>query len=156
MIKHLRTVRTCEWTLPAKETVEEEEIITTILNEAFHVHKSLGLGLLERVYSTCLAYRLRSRGLLVETEKPIPVIYEDVKLECGYRADLVVQNKIVVETKSADSIAPIHISQILTQLRLMKLRYGLLLNFNTVHMKDGIRRVLNGYEPWGVLYIGES
>ena len=75
------------------------------------------------------------------------MIYEDVKLECGYRADLVVQNKIVVETKSADSIAPIHISQILTQLRLMKLRYGLLLNFNTVHMKDGIRRVLNGYEP---------
>ena len=123
----------------------EEEIIKIILDEAFYLHKSLGPGLLEKVYSTCLAYLLRKKGLYVETERPIPIIYEDVKMDCGYRADLVVENRVVVETKSVEAIASIHVSQVLTHLRFLDLRYGLLLNFNTVYLKDGIKRVLNGF-----------
>ena len=126
--------------------VHEEEIIKIILDEAVSLHKELGPGLLERVYSTCLAYRLRNCQLLVELEKPIPVIYKEVKLECGYRADLLVEKKVIVETKCIDGVLPVHISQVLTHLRLLDLRYGLLLNFNTVYLKDGIRRILNGYE----------
>jgi GxxExxY protein len=126
--------------------VQEEAIIKIILGEAFTLHKTLGPGMLEKVYSTCLAYRLRKKNLYVENEKPIPVVYEEIKLECGYRADLVVENKIVVEIKSIDNIMPIHISQVLTHLRFIDLRYGLLLNFNTVYLKDGIRRVLNGFD----------
>jgi len=121
----------------------------TILDEAFCLHKSLGPGLLEKVYSTCLAYLLRKKGLYVETEKPIPVVYKEVKMECGYRADLVVENTVVVETKSLDGILPVHVSQVLTHLRFLDLRYGLLLNFNTVYLKDGIKRVLNGFERQG-------
>ena len=125
---------------------DEEELITIILDEAFCLHTSLGPGLLEKVYSKCLAYRLRKKGLYVETEKPIPVFYKEIKMDCGYRADLLVERKIVVETKCIDAIMPIHISQVLTHLRFLDLRYGLLLNFNTVYLKDGIRRVLNGYK----------
>ena len=124
----------------------EEEIIKIILDEAFYLHKSIGPGLLEKVYGTCLAYLLRKKGLFVETERPIPVIYEDVKMDCGYRADLVVEHRVVVETKSVEAIVPIHVSQVLTHLRFLDLRYGLLLNFNTVYLKDGIKRVLNGFE----------
>lgn len=126
--------------------MDEETIISLVLDEAFKIHKSLGPGLLERVYSTCLAYELRKQQLLVDVERPIPLIYKEIKLECGYRADLVIENKVIIETKSIEVIAPIHICQVLTQLRLMNLRYGILLNFNTVKLKDGIRRVLNGYE----------
>jgi GxxExxY protein len=126
--------------------VQEEAIIKIILDEAFTLHRTLGPGILERVYSTCLAYRVRKRDLYVEMEKPIPVIYEDVKLECGYRADLVIENKIVVEIKSIDSIMPIHVSQVLTHLRFMNLRFGLLLNFNMIFLKDGIKRVINGFD----------
>ena len=126
--------------------LSEEEIIKQILDESFYLHKSVGPGLLEKVYRTCLAYLLRKKGLYVETERPIPVIYKDVTIECGYRADLVVEHKIVVETKNIECIAPIHVSQVLTHLRFLDLRYGLLLNFNTVYLKDGIKRVLNGFE----------
>ena len=124
----------------------EEELIKIILDEAFYLQKSPGPGLLEKVYSTCLAYLLRKKGLYVETERPIPIIYEDVKMNCGYRADLVVENRVVVETKSVEGIVSIHVSQVLTHLRFLDLRYGLLLNFNTVYLKDGIKRVLNGFE----------
>ena len=126
--------------------MQEEAIIKIILDEAFTLHRTLGPGMLERVYSTCLAYRVRKRDLYVEMERPIPVIYEDVKLECGYRADLVIENKIVVEIKSIDSIMPIHVSQVLTHLRFMNLRFGLLLNFNVIFLKDGIKRVINGFD----------
>src|SRR5688572_33175164 len=122
--------------------LSEEEIIKQILDESFYLHKSVGPGLLEKVHRTCLAYLLRKKGLYVETEKPIPVIYKDVTIECGYRADLVVEHKIVVETKNIECIGPIHVSQVLTHLRFLDLRYGLLLNFNTVYLKDGIKRVL--------------
>lgn len=125
--------------------MNEEEIIKIILDEAFYIHKSIGPGMLEKVYQSCLAYRLEKRGLFVEIEKPIPVVFEEIKMECGYRVDLLVENKIIVETKSIESIADVHKAQVLTYLRFLELRYGLLLNFNTALLKDGIKRVLNGY-----------
>ena len=112
--------------------MNEETVIKLILDEAFYVHKSIGPGMLEKVYQTCLAYRLRLRGLFVEVEKPIPVIFEEIKMECGYRADIVVERSIIVETKSIEGIADIHIAQVLTYLRFLNLRYGLILNFNTI------------------------
>jgi len=122
-----------------------EEIIKIILDEAFHIHKTIGPGMLENVYKTCLAYRLRKRGLFVETEKPVPVIFEQIKMECGYRSDIVAERSVVVDTKTVDNIGPLQIAQVLTYLRFLKIRHGLILNFNTVFMKDGIKRVLNGY-----------
>ena len=126
--------------------MNEETVIKIILDEAFYVHKSIGPGMLEKVYQTCLSYRLRMRGLFVEEEKPVPVFFEEIKMDCGYRADIVVENAIIVETKSIEGIADIHIAQVLTYLRFHNLRYGLILNFNTVLLKNGIRRVIRGYE----------
>lgn len=131
--------------------MNEETIIKIILDEAFYVHKSIGPGMLEKVYQTCLAYRLRKRGLYVEEEKPVPVFFEEVKMECGYRADIVVEKSIIVDTKNIEAIADIHIAQLLTYLRFLELRYGLILNFNTVLLKNGIRRVLRGYDQTGKL-----
>lgn len=124
----------------------EEEIIKVILDEAFYIHKTIGPGMLENVYKTCLAYRLRKRDLFVEIEKAVPVIFEDIKMECGYRADLVVERKIIVDTKVIDGIGDIQIAQLLTYLRFLNLRYGLILNFKTILFKDGIKRVLNGFK----------
>jgi len=124
----------------------EEDIIKIILDEAFGIHKAIGPGMLENVYKTCLAYKLRQKGLLVEIEKPVPVIFEEIKMECGYRADLVVEQKIIVDTKNIEAIADIHIAQLLTYLRFLNLRHGLILNFKTVLMKNGIKRVLNGFD----------
>src|SRR5688572_290810 len=126
--------------------MDAEEIIKTILDEAFYIHKKLGPGLLENVYKTCLAYRLRKRGLYVEVEKPVPVIFEKVRMDCGYRTDLLVGRTVVVETKNLESIGMIEVSQVLTQLRFLELRFGLVLNFKTVYLRDGIRRVVNGYD----------
>jgi len=123
----------------------QEEVIKIILDEAIYIHKTIGPGMLENVYKTCLAYRLKKRGLLVEIEKPIPVVFEEIKMECGYRADIVAEKTIVVDTKSIETIGPIQVAQVLTYLRFLNLRHGLILNFNTILMKDGIKRVLNGY-----------
>lgn len=123
----------------------KEEIMKIVLDEAMYIHKSIGPGMLENVYKPCLAYRLKKRGLNVETEKPIPVIFEEVRMECGYRADIIVEKSIVIETKSIDAIGPLQIAQVLTYLRFLCLRHGLILNFNTVLLKNGIKRVLNGY-----------
>ena len=101
--------------------------------------------MLESVYKTCLAYRLRKRGLNVEIEKPVLVIFEGVKMDCGYRADIVVEKSVVVDTKTVEGIGPLQIAQVLTYLRFLNLRHGLVLNFQTLFMKDGIRRVINGY-----------
>ena len=127
----------------------EEDIIKIVLNEAFYVHKKIGPGMLERVYKTCLAYRLQKRGLLLETEKPVPVFFEEVKMDCGYRADIVVEKHVIVETKSIDGIGPLQVAQVLTYLRFLGLRYGLILNFDVLLLKDGIKRVLNGYGDTG-------
>lgn len=123
----------------------QEEIIKIILDEAFYIHKNIGPGMLETVYKNCLAYRLKKRGLTIETEKAIPVIFEEVRMECGYRADIVADQIVVVDTKSIDAIGPLQIAQILTYLRFLRMRHGLTLNFNTLLMKNGIKRVLNGF-----------
>lgn len=125
--------------------MHQEEIIKIVLDEAFYIHKTIGPGMLENVYKTCLAYRLTKRGLFVETEKPVPVFFEEIKMECGYRADIVVEKSVVVDTKTIEAIAPLHIAQVLTYLRFLNLRLGLILNFNVVLMKDGIKRIINGY-----------
>ena len=125
--------------------MNEEEIIKIILDEAIYIHKSIGPGMLENVYKTCLAYRLRKRGLYVENEKPVPVIFEEIKMECGYRADLVIEHKVIADTKTIDAIGDIQVAQLLTYLRFLRIRHGIILNFNTVLMKNGIRRILNGF-----------
>src|SRR6266498_4911572 len=125
--------------------MSQEDIIKIILDEAFHIHKIIGPGMLENVYKNCMAYRLKKRGLFVEIEKPIPVIFEEVKMECGYRADIVAEKSVVVDTKSIDAIGPLQIAQVLTYLRFLNIRHHLILNFNTVLMKNGIKRVLNGF-----------
>ncbi len=123
--------------------MHENDISGIIIDCAVKIHKTLGPGLLESVYVAALAYELRKRELSVVTEKPIPVIYEDVKLEIGFRADLIVENKVVVEVKSIEALAPIHGKVLLTYLRLSGRKLGLLLNFNVVLMKEGIKRVVD-------------
>jgi GxxExxY protein len=119
------------------------ELPGSILGAAMSVHSALGPGLLESVYEACLAYELAKRGHSVARQVEIPVVYQDVKVECGFRADLVVHCAVLVELKAVESLQPIHESQLFTYLRLTKLRLGLLINFNTRHLKDGInRRVL--------------
>jgi GxxExxY protein len=110
---------------------------------ALKVHSALGPRLLESAYEACLHHELLNAGLLVSTQKPLPIIYESVRLQCGYGVDLMVENKLIVEVKSVESLADIHLAQILTYLRLADLRLGLLMNFNVLHLKDGIRRVVN-------------
>ena len=107
------------------------------------VHSVLGPGLLESAYEACLQFELIKSGLKVEAQKPLPLVYESVKLECGYRVDLLIENKVIIEVKSVEALAEIHFAQVLTYLRLSDLRLALLLNFNVVHMKDGIRRIVN-------------
>jgi GxxExxY protein len=100
-------------------------------------------GLLESAYEACLQFELIKSGLKVEAQKPLPLVYESVKLECGYRVDLLVEGKLIIEVKAVESLAEIHFAQVLTYLKLSNLRLALLLNFNLVHMKDGIRRIVN-------------
>lgn len=127
------------------KNMSEEAIIKIILDEAFYVHRKMGPGMLENVYKTCLAYRLQKRGLSLEIERSIPVFFEEVRMDCGYRADIVVENLVVIETKCVEEIAPLHTAQVLTYLRFLGLRYGLILNFHAYLLRDGIKRVLNGF-----------
>ena len=121
----------------------ENEISKIIVEEAIYIHKSVGPGMLESAYVHCLAYRLIKRGLSVKSEVPVPLVFEQVKLECGYRADIVVENLVVIEIKSVEILAPVHLAQTLTYLRFLHLKLALLLNFNSLLMKDGIKRVVN-------------
>ncbi len=114
-----------------------------IIGCAMRVHTVLGAGLLESAYEACLCYELRKAGLKVEQQKPVPLIYEEVKLECAYRMDLFVENQIIVELKAVDTLHPIHTTQLLTYLRLSNHKLGLLINFNVQHLRDGIKRVAN-------------
>jgi GxxExxY protein len=125
--------------------MEENLITEKIIGCAIKVHRALGPGLLESAYQACLYYELIKTGMFVEKEKPLPLVYEDVKLDCGYRMDLVIERKIVLEVKSVDSLTDIHLAQILTYLKLSNCRFGLLINFNVTQLKDGIKRVVNGY-----------
>ena len=125
--------------------MQENEITDLIIGCAIKVHRSLGPGLLESAYEECLCYELSKTGVGVERQKPLPLIYEEVKLECGYRSDIVVGNKVVVEIKSVDSLADIHMAQVLTYLKLSKCKVGLLMNFNVLKLTDGVKRVVNKY-----------
>jgi GxxExxY protein len=121
---------------------ELNQLSQIILKQAFDVHSALGPGLLESAYKECLAYRLEKNGLKVEKEKPMPLIFEEIKLDQGYRLDLLVENKIVVELKSVEFINDLHIAQTLTYMKLGKYKLGLLLNFNVKSLKDGIKRLI--------------
>lgn len=123
-----------------------DELSGKILGACFKVHTALGMGLLERVYQVALAYELRKQGFLVETEVPVPVIYDGVRLEVGFRLDILVERRIILEMKAVEALHPHHKMQLLNYLKLTKLPLGLLLNFNTPSLKDQITRVVNGYE----------
>ena len=122
----------------------ENEIATAVVDAAFKIHTTLGPGLLESVYEAVLDFELQRRGLRVARQIGLPVNYEGVKLELGFRIDLIVNNKLIIEVKSIESLAPVHKKQLLTYLRLTDLRLGLLINFNVDRIKDGIQRVVNG------------
>lgn len=123
--------------------MELNEISGAIINAAMQVHSALGPGLLEEPYKQCLAYELRLRGFRVALEYELPVIYNAVRVETGYRLDLFVENEVIIELKAIKEIAPIHKAQLLTYLKMSGKHLGLILNFNTVHLKDGIVRMVN-------------
>ena len=111
-----------------------------VLKAAYEVHTALGPGLLESAYKECLFYKLYKAGIIAEKEKPMPLIFEEVKLDCGYRIDILVENQIVLEIKSVEAINDVHRAQVLTYMRLGKYKLGYLMNFNTVSLKEGIKR----------------
>jgi len=121
----------------------ENQIAAIVVDAALKIHKVLGPGLLESVYEAVLSFELQKRGLRVVQQRALPVYYEGVKLNVGFRIDLLVSDKLIVEVKSVESLAPVHRKQLETYLRLMDLRLGLLINFNVELIKDGIRRVVN-------------
>jgi GxxExxY protein len=125
--------------------MHHEEIGRIVVNAAFQVHKTLGPGLLESVYEHCLMEELHQAGLFVESQKPIPVIYKTKKLELGFRADLIVEKKVLVELKAVDALSPVHLAQIITYLKLSGISLGFLINFNEEIIKKGIKRVVNNY-----------
>jgi GxxExxY protein len=123
---------------------DENAIAKEIVDSAFRIHTTLGPGLLESVYNAVLAHELGRRGLRTSQQQPIPVVYENFRIDIGFRADLVVEDKVIVEIKSVELIAPVHKKQLLTYLRLADKRLGLLINFNVALIKDGITRIVNG------------
>lgn len=122
----------------------ENEVAKVIVDCAYKLHTTLGPGLLESVYESVMSYELQKRGLQVERQKPLPVVYEDVRLEEGFRADLLVAGLVIVELKSVETVAPVHKKQLLTYLRLAGKKLGLLINFGEARIKDGISRIVNG------------
>jgi GxxExxY protein len=121
----------------------ENEISHQIIGRAIELHQILGPGLLESAYKECLFYELQKAGIYIEREKPIPLVYNNIKLECGYRIDLLAENKVVIEIKSVETLNEIHLAQTLTYMKLGNFRLGLLINFNVVLLKNGIKRVVN-------------
>jgi len=119
-----------------------EKFFKTVLDCSFKIHSSLGPGLLESAYEECLFYEIQKTGLHVEKQKALPLVYEEVKLDAGYRIDLLVENKIIVEIKSVEALSDVHLAQILTCLKLSGCHLGLLANFNVKHLKNGIKRVI--------------
>jgi GxxExxY protein len=123
----------------------ENEITEVIIGCAIKVHKSLGPGLLESAYEECMDYELRKTALEIERQKSLPLVYEEVKLECGYRLDFMANKKVVIEIKSIEALNDIHLAQILTYLRLSGCKVGLLINFNVLKLTNGLKRVVNNY-----------
>lgn len=122
----------------------ENEISYNIVGAAIAVHRGLGSGLLENAYQECLIYKLKEHGHRVEKEKPLPLVFEQVKLDVGYRIDILVENKVVIEIKSVESLNDIHFAQTLTYMKLGGFKLGLLINFNVLLLKQGIKRIING------------
>lgn len=131
--------------LSFKTKMSENEITEIIIGCSIKIHKSIGPGLLESAYEECLFYELSKTNLKIERQKALPLIYEEVKLECGYRADFLIENKVVIELKSIDALADIHLAQVLTYLKLSKCKVGLLINFNVLKLTNGVKRVVNNY-----------
>jgi GxxExxY protein len=117
-----------------------EDITSSIIGSAIEVHKLLGPGLLESAYEECMIYELNKKGLSILKQKPVPVIYKEIKLNCGYRLDLLVENKVLVELKAIEAIHPVHEAQVLTYMKFANIKVGLLINFNILVLKNGIRR----------------
>jgi GxxExxY protein len=124
--------------------MDENEISKIVFECALKVHKILGPGLLESAYKECLFYELKKVGLKIEKQKALPLIYEEVKLDVGYRIDIIIENKFIVEVKSVESLNDVHLAELLTYLRLSNCKLGLLINFNVSLLKNGIKRVING------------
>jgi GxxExxY protein len=124
--------------------MNEYEISREVLGLSLQIHEKLGPGLLESAYKSCLYYEINSSGLSVEREKAMPLIYKDVKMDCGYRIDLLVEDKFVIEIKSVDSLNDIHFAQTLTYMKLGNYKLGFLMNFNVLRLKDGVKRIING------------
>lgn len=131
--------------LSFKTKMSENEITEIIIGCSIKIHKSIGPGLLESAYEECLFYELSKTNLKIERQKALPLIYEEVKLECGYRADFLIENKVVLELKSIDALEDIHLAQVLTYLKLSKCKVGLLINFNVLKLTNGVKRVVNNY-----------
>ncbi len=119
-----------------------DDLTSKIIGCAINVHKELGPGLLESAYEECLAYELKEAGLEVERQKPVPIVYKEIKLDCGYRIDLLVENKIILELKIVEIFNPVHEAQILTYLKFANKKLGLLINFHVLRLKDGIKRYI--------------
>jgi GxxExxY protein len=124
--------------------VTENEVAKQVVDAAYRVHTSLGPGLLESAYEAVLAYELEKRGLRTVRQQAVPIVYQGTRIEVGYRADLIVEDSVIVEIKSVEAVAPLHKKQLLTHLRLADKRLGLLINFNVLLIKDGITRIANG------------
>lgn len=122
--------------------MDHDKITHEILDFAYKVHSALGPGLLESAYKTCLVYELKKKGFKVEVEKPIPLVYEEIKLDCGYRLDILVEDAVIVELKSVECFTEVHTAQVLTYLKLTNKHLGLLINFNTKSLKNGIKRLI--------------
>ena len=122
---------------------EENDIATKIIGCAIEVHRTLGPGLLESAYQKCLVYELTAAGFYIEQEKPMPIVYKDIKLDQGYRLDLLVENKVVIEIKTVENFTDVHTAQVLTYLKLGNYRLGLLINFHTTLLKNGVKRIIN-------------
>jgi len=125
-----------------QNTMQHHEITQLIIGKSIEVHKFLGKGLLESAYRECLYYELKNAGLVVEKEKYMPVIYKEIKLDHGYRIDLLVENAVVIELKSVDQLHELHVSQTLTYMKLGQFKTGLLINFNVPMLKDGLKRLI--------------
>jgi GxxExxY protein len=121
----------------------ENELSNIVIGMAIEVHRNLGPGLLESAYQECLLFELKNAGLVVEKEKPMPIVYKDVLLDHGYRIDLLVENKLVIEIKTVEELCDVHTAQVLTYLKLGNYKLGLLINFNVSLLKNGIKRLIN-------------
>jgi GxxExxY protein len=122
----------------------ENEISKHILDAAFRVHTKLDPGLFESVYEVIMAYELKKRGLMVERQNPMPIMYDDIRFDEAFRSDMIANRKVVTELKSVEALLPVHAKQVLTQLRLSGLKLGLLINFGEAHLRNGIKRIING------------